>query len=379
MNGLPVKRACDLADCAAKPKWLIEDLWADQAVGILGGEPKCCKTFLALDMAVSVASGTACLRRFQTFGTAPVLLFPAEDALCVVRQRLEGICAAAHTRLDALPIYVITAPRLLLDLPQDQEQLRQTVARIKPALLILDPFIRLHRSDENASKEVAPLLGYLRQLQRELDVAVLLVHHVRKGSAAKRPGQALRGSSDLHGWGDSNLYLRKNGSHLLLSVEHRAAPCRDSIPIELCQSGPALALTVKTDPQPTSMSAVTASARQNPCLRVIQTMAGLKGPVSIKQLRKLCRIRTATLCNTLGTLKNQGSVIHGPNGYSLAETRCNTTVSFPCAPIEAPGSGNGKCPVQLPFEFPEQAASRKRDNPSNASSSYMTLRDGIPG
>lgn len=340
MNSLPVKRACDLADSTAKPKWLIEGLWADQAVGILGGEPKCCKTFLALDMAVSVASGTACLRRFQSFRTAPVLLFPAEDAFSVVRQRLDGICAAAHTHLDHLPLYVITAPRLLLDLPQDQEQLRQTVARIKPALLILDPFIRLHQSDENASKEVAPLLGYLRQLQRELSVAVLLVHHVRKGSGTTRPGQALRGSSDLHGWGDSNLYLRRNDSHLLLSVEHRAAPCRDNIPIELRQSGPALALTVKTDQHPTTTSARKASARKDPPLRVCQAMARLKGPVPVRQLRKLCRMKTATLCETLAILKAQGSVIHGPNGYSL--TQAKTTVPFPATPIEPSGNGNGK-------------------------------------
>jgi RecA-family ATPase len=80
---------------------------------------------------------------------------------------------------------------------------------------------------------MAPLLGYLRRLQRELHVAVLLVHHVRKGSAAKRPGQALRGSSDLHGWGDSNLYLRRSRTHLLLSVEHRAAPCSATGDLEL--------------------------------------------------------------------------------------------------------------------------------------------------
>ena len=34
-----------------------------EAVGILGGEPKCCKSFLALDLAVSVASGAPCLRQ----------------------------------------------------------------------------------------------------------------------------------------------------------------------------------------------------------------------------------------------------------------------------------------------------------------------------
>lgn len=343
MKPLPVKRACDLSDSADQPNWLIEGLWADQAVGILGGQPKCCKSFLALDMAVSVASGTACLRRFPVSRTAPVLVFPAEDALAVVRKRLEGICAAARTRLDALPIYVITAARLLLDLPCDQQQLRDTVAAIKPALLILDPFIRLHRSDENASKEVAPLLGYLRQLQREFHVAVLLVHHVRKGSGAKRPGQALRGSSDLHGWGDSNLYLRRSSTDLLLSVEHRAAPCQDNIPIELGANGSALALAVKTsESELSTASKPRVTPRQDPCRRVIQAMEKLNGPVSIQQLRKICRIRTATLCQTLNILKDQGTVIHGPDGLSLTTAQCKTAVSFPHTPIASSGNGNGK-------------------------------------
>ena len=343
MNRLPLKRACDLTDSADQPKWLIEGLWADQAVGILGGEPKCCKSFLALDMAVSVASGAACLRRFPVLRTAPVLVFPAEDALAVVRKRLEGICAAARTRLDALPIYVITAPRLLLDRPCDREQLRNTVAAIKPALLILDPFIRLHQSDENASKEMAPLLGYLRQLQRELHVAVLLVHHARKGSGAKRPGQALRGSCDLLGVGDSNLYLRRRRTHLLLSIEHRAAAGQDNIPIELCANAPALALAVKTNESELSTGSDSrAMPRQDPRQRVIQAMKKLSEPVSIQQLRKICRIRTATLCQTLSILKDQGRVIHGPDGLSLSTAQCKTAVSFPDTPIESSGNGNGK-------------------------------------
>lgn len=344
MNGLPVKLARDLTESTEQPRWLIEDLWADQAVGILGGEPKCCKSFLALDMAVSVASGAACLRRFRVLRTAPVLLFPAEDSTAVVRQRLESICVAAKTHLDLLPIYVITAPRLLLDLPQDRERLRETVAGINPALLILDPFIRLHRSDENASKEVAPLLGYLRELQREFQVAVLLVHHVRKGSATRRPGQALRGSSDLHGWGDSNLYLRRTGPQLLLSIEHRAAPSHDNIPVELCASDTALALAVKTQ---LPASAVTATEQLDPCSRVLHAMAELKGPASLQQLRKLCRMRTATLCETLAILKNRGDLIHGPDGYSLDQ--CQPTVSFPDAPIEPSGNGNGKRLHQASF------------------------------
>ena len=76
------------------------------------------------------------------------------------------------------------------------------------------------RIDENTASEVAPLLAYLRELQRTIGCTVARVHHARKGGHARRPG--LRGSSELHAWGDSNLYLRRDGERLLLSIEHRA-------------------------------------------------------------------------------------------------------------------------------------------------------------
>ena len=57
MTAFDVRRASDLVAQPKEDRWLIEGLWADQAVGIVGGEPKCCKSFLALDLAVSVASG----------------------------------------------------------------------------------------------------------------------------------------------------------------------------------------------------------------------------------------------------------------------------------------------------------------------------------
>jgi len=186
---------------AARPKescWLVTDLWAEQAVGILGGEPKCCKSFLALELAVAVASGAPCLRHFAVPQPGRVLLYAAEDALHVVRARLEGICAAAGCRLADLDVQVITAPTLRLDLAPDRAALDHTVAQLTPRLLILDPFVRLHRIDENVSAEVAPLLAYLRELNRRYALSVLLVHHARKSAAGMRAGQALRGSSEFH-------------------------------------------------------------------------------------------------------------------------------------------------------------------------------------
>ena len=40
MSLLPVEPAHRLASRPAQQRWLVTDLWAEQAVGILGGEPK---------------------------------------------------------------------------------------------------------------------------------------------------------------------------------------------------------------------------------------------------------------------------------------------------------------------------------------------------
>ena len=95
MNPLPVAPAYRLAEQATEQRWLGTGLWSAEAVGIIGGEPKCCKSFLALDLAVSVAAGTPCLRRFAVPNPGCVLLYAAEDAPHIVRHRLDGICAAA--------------------------------------------------------------------------------------------------------------------------------------------------------------------------------------------------------------------------------------------------------------------------------------------
>ena len=64
MTPLPVVPAHRLAERAEDQRWLVTDLWSEQAVGIIDGEPKCRKTFLALDLAVAAATGRPRRRRF---------------------------------------------------------------------------------------------------------------------------------------------------------------------------------------------------------------------------------------------------------------------------------------------------------------------------
>ena len=312
---LPVARAADLDPRPPEQRWLIEGLWGDQAVGIVGGEPKCCKSFLALDIAVAVASGAPCLRSFPVARTGRVLLFAAEDALGVVRRRLDGICAAAGVDLAALELDVITAPTLRIDTADDQSRLAQTVAALRPTLLILDPFIRLHRIDENVSSEVAPLLAYLRDLQRRFALAIVVVHHARKGAGGARGGQALRGSSEFHAWTDSALYLRRFNDELSLAIEHRAEPSDGPMPIQLVTAGAALALT--TEPAPASPAPTDPNPAPTPAQRIEAALADLETAATLDDLRRACRMRTQSLCNTLAELVRVGRVVKSEAGYRL--------------------------------------------------------------
>jgi hypothetical protein len=273
---------------------------------------------------VAVAGGVPCLRRFAAAQTGRVLLYAAEDALHIVRQRLAGIATAAGRALADLDIHVITAPSVRLDVERDRDALAATIAALQPKLLVLDPFVRLHRIDENSSGEVAPLLAYLRELQRRHHLAVVLVHHARKGGAKMRAGQALRGSSEFHAWGDSNLYLRRHGDQLMLSVEHRAAASITAISLQLAIDGDTVALA-KIDrhlAEPalpiasTAATAVTASPTVEQ--RISAHLAAASAPLTAEALRKLCRIRNATLTAALTDLVAASRVRKDPAGYVIA-------------------------------------------------------------
>ena len=235
-------------------------------------------------------------------------MFAAEDAGHIVRRRLQGIAAAADADFQSLDIAVIDVPALRLDHRNDRQRLEETVERIQPRLLVLDPLVRLHGVDENAVADIAPILGFLRDLQRRFDTAILLVHHSRK-SGATRPGQALRGSSELHAWGDSNLYLRRRDKQIVMTVEHRAAASLSDVEIELADDGegPALRLrrTVPDQAPPES---------ESPEQRIVQVLLDAEEPLSQSEIRKRAGARNATVTAALHELVREGRVERGPGG-----------------------------------------------------------------
>ncbi len=301
---LPVTRACELDDKAGSPRWLITELWAASGVGLIGGHPKSCKSWLGLEMAVSVATATACLGRFHVPAQGPALVYLAEDALHSVKERLASLCAHRNLALQALDVHVITASCLHLDRSTDIQRLDNTICAIKPRLLLLDPLVRMHGCDENSAQEISRLLESLRTLQRKHDLAIILVHHTRKSSGS-REGQTLRGSSDLWAFGDSNLFLSHKDQALILSVEHRAAPTPEPITIELASDPPHLVIAEAADSPPSLEN------------RLVDLLRHVQSPLSRTQLRRRLAVNNMRLGQVIDSLIHSSTILRTPQGLCL--------------------------------------------------------------
>ena len=319
---LPVVRVGDIPSEDNSQRWLVEQLWGTSSVGVIGGAPKCSKTWLGLDLALSVATGTPCLGKYAVPEPGPVLMYLAEDALPLVRERVAGMARHRGLLLQSVEMHVITAPTLRLDLDPHRTRLFETAKRLRPRLLLLDPLVRLHGIDENNAGEVAELLGYIRSLQRRLDLSVVLVHHTRKnapgGSAA---GQGLRGSSDIHAFGDSNLYLRRSHQRLVLSSEHRAAPASPSVYLDL----------IADDPERTRLEVI-GQADGDRRHSLPEQVLALLAPSTVltrAKLRDVLGVKNERLGEVLTSLERAGRLRRTPAGWQCIDPHHEDRSPFP--------------------------------------------------
>lgn len=324
---LPVVRVGAIPEQQTQRKWLIEGIWGASAAGLLGGAPKSCKSWLGLDMAVSVATGTPCLGAFAILECGRSLVYLAEDAIEVVRERVASIGRHRGITLEAIDLHVIQSPSLRLDRENDLARLKETIRELRPKLLVLDPLVRLHGVDENNASEIAELLSSLREIQRAFDVAVVVVHHTRKNApvGVLASGQGLRGSGDLHAFGDSNLYLgrRRGGDdRLVLTMEHRAAAAPDPVELRL--------VAEREDEVHLALTSGTATCTTGPpdsLEEKILDVLDVEAETERDDLRRKASVRNETLGIALRNLEAQGRIVRGTTGWRRSAPRIPDSAS----------------------------------------------------
>lgn len=207
-------------------EWLVEDAWVDHSVGFISGRSKSYKTWIALDMALSLVSGEPFLGRYPVRRTGPVVLIQEEDPSPVLQERLrligkqKGMLPKAtvirsdfiHIEYPDYPLYIINLQGFSLGAEEKIDQVRRLIAQLNPVAVILDPLIVMLAgtgADENKATEISLVLQSVKMWREEFGCSVIIVHHWNKGKQedGERFAQHMYGSFVFHAWLESALHV----------------------------------------------------------------------------------------------------------------------------------------------------------------------------
>ena len=233
-----------------QPQWLIKGILTQGAVGFIAGEPKSFKSWLGLDMALSVASGQPFLGEFSVLKPGRVLYIQEEDSPITLKQRIQKIWPSKHSDKMTLssngevewvpantkglaadpPIDGYLMQNLVISDPSWQSWLDDILSKGEYVLLLIDPLMMVAGEvDDNRAQEMTTkIFRPLKELARKHDVAIQLVHHLRKSGGngnAMRGGQRMLGSVANHAWAEDSLYVL-HGRHgdMIVEQESKTAP-----------------------------------------------------------------------------------------------------------------------------------------------------------
>lgn len=208
--------------------WLVKGFWGNNSHGIVAGMPKCFKSTIVHDLAVSVASGTPFLNQFPVLNPGPVIMVQNENTDYMIRDRNEKLIVnrgiAGYTRQksngklrvklpEEIPLYFINQQGFMLSSEEHRRKLEDLIRQVKPVLVIFDPLYLMFDGEINSAKELTPALNWLLYLKKEYSTSVMVIHHYNKGGTtgtAQRGGARMMGSIVLYGWVESAWYLSRD-------------------------------------------------------------------------------------------------------------------------------------------------------------------------
>lgn len=199
---------------------ILADLFeAGDKVPIIGSS-KTRKTFFALQLALSIASGRPSFLPYRIPKPRRVLFVQMEVKATHFHRRVNAMARALGIESSALRgqdrgLRVLNMRGKPVNLLTIAERAKKWGAGV----VILDPVYKLLEGDENLAKDVKPFLAMLDRMTEISGAAVLYVHHNAKGTAGDRDTRDRgAGSGTIARDFDASIYLteHKDGDPLLV-------------------------------------------------------------------------------------------------------------------------------------------------------------------
>lgn len=198
------------ADIPVRP-WLARGYLMRRSLTVISGPGSAGKSSLMNGWASALAVGCA-YHRFKPIGELRVATYNVEDDADEQKRRFSAFFDKLGLKPDAfmsrLAILGPTHVGTLLHTGRDGSILINTLVMdklvafvdgFKPDVLILDPFVELHAAEENDNTAVRSVMARFRSMAIEHNMAVVILHHARKGIGEPGDPESLRGASSIVG------------------------------------------------------------------------------------------------------------------------------------------------------------------------------------
>ena len=281
-----------------KPDAFITGTFNRRSLVVLAGAENVGKSFVALDWAASIASGTPWLGR--PVERARVLYVLGEGAHGTGDRLLAWEAARGITLGDSdLMVYPVAVQ--LTD-PAARDLLKAYIAEEGFDLVILDTLARMSVGlDENSAEAMGKLIAASDDVRRTMpDGSVILVHHVSKSDRG-----ALRGSSALSAGVDTIYIARGTGEDTLslTRTKHKDGKREDALDLQLVSHADAVVpeLIERTaDPDAAKLA------------EACQLLAAHDGPMTPKELRTALGLNSGVAQRVLAGLERRELAVSAP-------------------------------------------------------------------
>lgn len=179
---------------STRPDWLVEQVLAANQPMVIGGPPKALKTSLALDLAVSLATGTKFLNAFRVSKACKVAVFSGESGRQAVSETIQRTCRSKGKEPKKCDLFCgFTLPQL--GSAADRKELRHLVRDSGVGVVIVDPLYLCMGGGGPVSAsnlyEVGPVLAKFADACLRAGATPVFLHHTVKAASSKTTAVAL--------------------------------------------------------------------------------------------------------------------------------------------------------------------------------------------
>lgn len=297
--------------------WMVDDWLPESTIAMSVAPPGTYKTWLLLDLALSVATGAPFLGKYPVRNKGPVILIQQEDFHGQIAERIGVI---SHSRFDWVikakdDNYTITIPnkpqiyihpdrRLRFADSVVMEALADKVEAIRPVLVIIDPLYSTGETDDYMARTVEHMF-LLKDLRDMYGTTFFIAHHTSKGKDDTRREDAW-GSQFLNAFIETGWQIRPKSKMGTASIR-RHFKVKEDTPEAI------LKFEISTvDPYKYHTTLIESRDEKDTKAIDLVTFLSDEGPKSPTQIAEATGLHRSTISRRLVKLTQAGIIQEGP-------------------------------------------------------------------